>query len=583
MKKKTISSIVKTLFPYSILILFGIYAMWSLTIPGLYKGHDSPAHISRFIAFEQALLDGQFPPRWAGYFFGGIGSPVLNLNYTLPYFAASIIHHMGFSLFDSYKLTLGITYIASGIAAYFAFKTLFGKTAGFVGATLYMWAPYRFVDIFVRSAFGESVSFVFPPLILLAIHKRKWWLLIISFAGLFLTHPVMSALFCLFFFPYALLYFYQEKQVKSIFPFVGSFVLVLGIAAFNIIPSLLETAYTHFSPSSSDPLHHFPTFMQLLRSPWGYGYSETNDHDWLSFQLGVAQWVVLVISVVLLGKQLFTRKKDSLRLCGAFVLISAAIVIFFMIPSSASFWKVLHLSTIIDFPWRMIVLVVFFAAYLGAWLIYTTKGAWRLLWIILFIGLALYGNRNHLRIIEILPYTETYFRQSDQTGDDWGEYASIYRQTRTITRLPERIQVLEGRASIEAMVYKSHYFFATIHATTSATLRINVMYFPGWRVWVDNKELAVGERCTITKTTEKTVDTSGLIRCRIPAGNHLLSVRFMDTPLRRVSNLITLVSFSLFLCLLFRWLYLHIMRRKTSFPSSAQLQKSSSKRKIRLK
>jgi len=49
-----------------------------------------PNQISRMIAYHQNFTDGQFPPVWAKEVLGGIGSPVLMLNYQLPYYFSEI-------------------------------------------------------------------------------------------------------------------------------------------------------------------------------------------------------------------------------------------------------------------------------------------------------------------------------------------------------------------------------------------------------------------------------------------------------------------------------------------------------------
>ena len=69
--------------------LFLSYFMRDLSIPGLPKMHDVNPHIARSIAYHTALKDGQFPPMWAKEVLGGIGSPVLMLNYQLPYMLLS--------------------------------------------------------------------------------------------------------------------------------------------------------------------------------------------------------------------------------------------------------------------------------------------------------------------------------------------------------------------------------------------------------------------------------------------------------------------------------------------------------------
>ncbi|MEK7500472.1 MAG: hypothetical protein AAB649_07805, partial [Patescibacteria group bacterium] len=137
------------IFGYFFILFFSIFAMKSLATPGLFTSHDSGAHVTRLIEFHQALNDGQFPPRWGADFFQGIGSPVMMLKYQLPYFVADGFFRLGFSYFDAFKLTLAISYILANLFAYHAFSNIFGWKSGVLGAMLYAWVSYRFVDIYV--------------------------------------------------------------------------------------------------------------------------------------------------------------------------------------------------------------------------------------------------------------------------------------------------------------------------------------------------------------------------------------------------------------------------------------------------
>ena len=100
------------------IILISCIAMVSLATPGLFTSHDGETHIGRLIQFHQALNDGQFPPRWAPDFFGGIGSPVLMLNYHLPYIATDLFIRVGLSFIDAFKISLALSYIVSGVFAF---------------------------------------------------------------------------------------------------------------------------------------------------------------------------------------------------------------------------------------------------------------------------------------------------------------------------------------------------------------------------------------------------------------------------------------------------------------------------------
>ena len=91
------------------------------------------------------------------------------------------------------------------------------KIAGIVSSVLYIYVPYRIVDLYVRGSLGESLSFVIFPLIILGILGlyRKSELKYVIFTGfmyglLIMTHNIMAVLFGVFIF----LYFYTPYLLK---------------------------------------------------------------------------------------------------------------------------------------------------------------------------------------------------------------------------------------------------------------------------------------------------------------------------------------------------------------------------------
>src|SRR3989344_538734 len=151
--------------PILLVILIGFIPLFDLFHPGLPLTHDGQDHVARIANFYQNLTEGNIIPRWAGNLNWGYGHPILMFLYPFPSYTASMFHFLGFSLVDSVKIVFGLSFIASGFAMYAWLKEFLGIKAGFVGALLYMFAPYRFVDLYVRGAIGEHVAFVFPPLI----------------------------------------------------------------------------------------------------------------------------------------------------------------------------------------------------------------------------------------------------------------------------------------------------------------------------------------------------------------------------------------------------------------------------------
>src|SRR3989338_800672 len=202
-----------------LLILISVIYLFDLFHPGLPLTHDAQDHIARIANFYQNLSEGNIIPRWAGNLNWGYGHPILEFLYPLPSYFASLFHFFGFTLVDSVKLVFGISFILSAITMYIFIKELLNdqKTALFA-SILYVIAPYRFVDLYVRGAIGEHVAFIFPPLViffLLKLSKRySLWHLIggaISFAGLNLSHNAISLMFIPIFVLYAVFLILQSK------------------------------------------------------------------------------------------------------------------------------------------------------------------------------------------------------------------------------------------------------------------------------------------------------------------------------------------------------------------------------------
>ncbi|MCJ7792945.1 MAG: hypothetical protein MUP45_03130, partial [Candidatus Marinimicrobia bacterium] len=148
-----------------VLILVGLVALLDFFHPGLPVTHDGQDHVARIANFYQTLTEGNLIPRWAANLNWGYGHPVVMFLYPLPSYFASFFHFLGFSLVDSTKLVFGLGFLLSGFFMSLWLKEIWGEEAGFIGGLLYLFAPYRFLDLYVRGAIGENFAFIWPPLI----------------------------------------------------------------------------------------------------------------------------------------------------------------------------------------------------------------------------------------------------------------------------------------------------------------------------------------------------------------------------------------------------------------------------------
>ena len=180
-----------TKYLYFIILVLSIPAVRYLFVNG-YFGVSDDLHIGWLFEMDRVVKMLQFPPRYVPDLSFGFGYPLFSFVYPLPFYIAEIFHLVGFSLVNSVKLVFGLSI---PLSMYFMYKLLREYTKedfSLAGAVLYVYAPYRALEMFVRGTIGEIVAFVFFPLIILSVIKKKPYILALSLTGLILSHNIMA-------------------------------------------------------------------------------------------------------------------------------------------------------------------------------------------------------------------------------------------------------------------------------------------------------------------------------------------------------------------------------------------------------
>ncbi len=351
------------------LLVLAIWPVLSLQQKGLFTSHDAEGHVVRLSEFHDALIDGQFPVRWAKRLNFGIGYPVFDFNYPLPYYFGEIFHLAGFSLIDSVKFLFALAYIASGLTMFWWLKTRAAALPAFMGAIFYLYAPYRFVDLYVRGALGEHLSFVFLPLCFLGIdkifqtRKIKWVVfLAINFALLILSHNIMamvfSAILMAYLFGKTIVYKNWCLGSLGILGIFGG----LMLTAYFWIPALYDRQYTNLDIlMSKEYVGNFVTLKDLLYSEWGFGLANSPAEVMpMSLQLGISQWAIVGIIAVII---VIPRSGIPLRgIKSLFFFLIFAVAVFLMLPQAKFVWDNFSGLQLIQFPWRLLAVGIFCAA-----------------------------------------------------------------------------------------------------------------------------------------------------------------------------------------------------------------------------
>ncbi len=352
------------------IVIICLPAIWHLLYPGYFSVHDD-MHPAWILEMYRAIQSGQNPPSWAPDLSYGYGYPLFHFIYPLPYYLGSVFYALFGDLIWSVKSVYIISILGSAFAMYKFARHHYSLAPSLLATILYIYTPYRAVNIYVRGALGESLSWVFIPLIFLSIDKAtkkmsftNIFLAGLSIGGLLLTHNIAAYAVA----PFAVLYgIFQITKSKDKIKTFSRIILIsfigLSVSAYFWIPALIDKRLM-VEDTIFNFQDHFPFWKQLIYSKWGYGASLWGPDDGLSFQIGIVNIFNLFISGIIVLYQIFKIKKVNPT--NLFFLISSLFVLFLMNIRSIWIWQNFPLMTYFQFPWRLLILMTFFTSLLIA-------------------------------------------------------------------------------------------------------------------------------------------------------------------------------------------------------------------------
>lgn len=324
-------------------------------------------HYFRLVEFDKCIRDLQIPCRWSAEAGLGFGEPLFNFYGQGAYILGSIFHFLFLSYVNSLKLLFIISLLGSALSMFFLSRKLWkNDIAAILSSIVYVYAPYRAIDVWVRGALPEALSFVLYPLIILFFenyiekgNKRQLLLFSLSLALLVLTHNLSALMFVPFLIIWVVFRTWEKKKAKFLPKILLGGILALGIAAFYLLPVIFESKYITLDSTTQgyfDFRGHFATISQLLFSRyWGYGASLWGPEDEINLSVGLFQWVIPVsIFVYLLFKRQIHKYKSFVVL-----LILGIFYLFLTHNKSTVIWISIDQLKYIQFPWRFLGMAVF--------------------------------------------------------------------------------------------------------------------------------------------------------------------------------------------------------------------------------
>lgn len=548
------------LFSLLVLMSVSLWCIQPLFHSGLFTAHDIWHQVARIYHYTEAVKDGQFPPAWIGQMAQGNGYPLFLFSYHFPWMIGAPLVLSGMSVEGALKLLFAGSYFLSGYAFYwYAYKISKSSLAALCGAVLYLVAPFHFLSVYVSASIGTTflfllLPFVFGSIHLIAVEKRYSdgvFMGALAVAATVLTHlmtivmmapfMILSALLALLSVPMTTAK--QYLRPLSAYAILG--ILAFVLTAFYLVPLFILLPVTKAQDAGNGfselYTHNLVYFKQLIYSPWGFGpiISDAKDGE-ISLQVGIAQWVgfAAVVVTLLIFKFLpaiFDKKKIQLHgkamvsTLALFVITTSA-----MTTYSKPFWEVMTSLVSVDYPFRLLTLSVFWGSLLSVFCILSIKNHWlQKIAVVGFIVIALYTNRNHVRVNLYTHIPLFDYIQAETTTNTFNEYLPKQANGQLVKK--EKQAAVAHEIPAEVVEQTTRSLRVALTASQSQKITVRQFAFPGQAVFVNGTPASFD------------TDQEGRVQVAVEKGAHIVEVRYTPTYLQswtaRISFVTLIVTF----------------------------------------
>lgn len=493
--------------------VIALFAMFPLLGSGFIPTHDGEYHIIRFWQFSRVLSEGHVFPRWAPDLNSGYGIPLFIFHYPFPNYIGFLLHVAGLSFVDSFKVALALGYFLAIGACYLWVSRWVLRRHAAVATIIFATIPYWFVDIYVRGSIGEVWAIAWFFVVLSAVEHSLPLVVSAAFAFLVLSHNIMAMVLA----PILLCYTMVRGRRLIGFLFVG-----LLLSAYFWIPALVERVFVT-GLNSVNFADHFPLLVQLLFPSWGTGFSVRQlTSDEMSFQIGLVPLIVVTLS--------FLRRasKEALPVYRLFLLV-AAIGLLLMLEISKPLWEALPFLPFIQYPWRLLAVMLPVTAFLAARVAASYPG-----WVGVSLAvLSVFASKSYMRPVVYAPRSDSYYLTrpefTDGTSSIGNTFSTVWTPWKK-DRPKAKIDVVAGTATIHNERIRATDSSFTIESVGPSIISMNTLFYPGWKLSID----AIPREFENTKT--------GILRFTVPDGTHKITIAFGETPFRKMADSISFLS-----------------------------------------
>lgn len=504
-------------------------------------GGDVSFHLSRIKGIKDSFSTDIFPNIYSNYLNGyGYGNPLFYPDIFL-YFPA-FLNYLGLSVGLSYNIFLVVISVLSCLTIYITVKGISkSKYAGIIASVIYAFASYRLTDMFTRGALGETLSFIFAPLVIYGIYHiiygdyKKFYILVLGMSGLLLSHVITSVMMCLILFIICLVNikkFLNEK--KRIIYLLISALITLLITSYFIFPMLEQLLNAKYVVNSSRQVAALGTLASRAVPIYAL---------FLEINLLLIPWVPTGLGVIFIYI-VYLKIKTRKQIKNQFITLIFIIGLVSWIVSSNLFpWKYFeNIFSLIQFPWRL---------YFVATLLLVISGS-------ILISKRFESKESRIKVfrnifaISMISLGFTSFvifrRETVDTKDNYYISMAEYLPAQMEREYPyERGVVVTSNNDIEFKYTKENLNMEIVFKNEyeDTKLELPLIYYKGYGARIDDKALKITE------------SVNGLVEVNInDIKDGTIYVSYIGTPIIYITRGISLLTITSFI------IYIYYVKRK---------------------
>ena len=351
---------------YFLIIITSIIMCIPLFQNGIHTGHDGEFHISRVFGTIEQIINGNSP------FVISRFSNNLGFGWNLFYPPVSTCINILFAFLTNnvviaMKLFIFFTFLASGIAMFQLVDTLTkNKLIALISSILYIIAPYRLLNAYTRLAVGEILSFIFIPIILRGVYlifdgkTEKSYLYVLGTIGLVLSHNISTLLTFLIGLAYVLINFKKLKDKKILKTLIISTLIIILSVLFFEIPLLEQKSSADYEVFRYGKMYSkFSVFGHAL-NPLQLLYRNASGADSsMYFCIGIPILICVLLFPIIRNK-ISSENRKNYKFFAILGIIATV-----MSTSLFPWYLMPDILLMIQFPWRLLVIIVFCFSIIG--------------------------------------------------------------------------------------------------------------------------------------------------------------------------------------------------------------------------